>query len=79
MGKMKQKLLNKVASADRIIFKIREKLYMDIITVNGVFIGENKYWVLWVDERWRGKFSTFIKNKSDLVLNGKRFIEELKD
>ena len=34
---------------------------------------------MWVDERWREKFSRFLRNKSDIATVGKQLIEELKD
>ena len=74
-GKLKQKPINKVASADRAKYKIGEKLYIDISSVKGVSTGGNKLWVLWVDEIER---KIQHQEKSDLTMTVKRFIEELK-
>ena len=76
---MKQKSINKTSSTDRTKFKTGEKLYMDISTVKGTSAGGSKYWAMWVDERWRGKFSRFLRNKSAIATVVKQLIEELKD
>ena len=77
IGKMKQKSINKTTSTDRTKFKTGEKLYMDISSVKGTSAEGSKFWAMWVDERWRGKFSKFLRNKLDLPTIGKQLIEEL--
>ena len=64
---------------DRINFKTGEKLCMDISSVKGISAEGSKFWAMQVDERWRGNFSKFLCNKSDLATVGKKLIDELKD
>ena len=52
---------------------------MDISSVKGTSAGGSKYLAMWVDERWRGKFSKFLRNKSNIATVGKQLIDKLKD
>ena len=71
IGKIKQKAINKTTSTDRTKFKTCVKLYMDISSVKRTSFGGRKFWVIWVDKKWRVQLSKFLQNKLELALVGK--------
>ena len=60
IGKMKQKAINKTTSTDNSMFKIDEKLYMDISSVKGKSARGSKFWAMWIDERWIGTTNPYL-------------------
>ena len=54
-------------------------MYMDIISVNQVILGGQKFMALWCDAATQMWFVQFLKKKLDLQESGIKFIGQLRD
>ena len=75
MSKARRKDLNKINTHKSNI--PGERLYSDISYVNSLSLGKKRFWILFVDEYSRFKWSDFVERKSDFISTAVSRLREL--